>query len=438
MTYGLATVLAAAALTGGSGPVFADEATCHGLTATMVGSVGATIHGTDGADVIVTNGASDVYAQAGDDTICSTNVAGPGVEEWADVNAGPGNDLVDATGNKDVRAFVSLEAGDDVFIGGDEDDVVKSAGWEGEPDQAQGADQVTTGAGRDWVTTGGTLAAPDGDSIDLGPGLDELEIRGAIGHDASWTGGTGKDQITIEVLRGSANWVWDANAGEVRSNGLHAGTMSSFEQFNFWSGRANHYTFIGGPAADVVRTMVAIDDLDLGAGDDRVKLWNDELIHDTALHMHGGKGVDNLQVGFGYNDGYADLNLDQGRLRLVKPTMSGATSRLEGFERAQVYAYWARVIGSSDDDRIQWDACHGSVTGRRGDDTLTFVPSEENSCGYFNENADITINGGRGDDRLIGGDFPDRLYGGRGDDYADGRTNSDICRAETSVHCERH
>lgn len=436
MACGLAIAVAAITLTGVSGQALADEYTCHGLTATMVGSVGSTIHGTDDADVIVTNGASEVHAEAGADTICTTNVAGPGVDEWADVSAGPGDDLVDTTGNEGVRSFVYLDEGDDVFLGGDEEDIVKSAGWEGDPDQAEGADRVTTGAGRDWVTTGGTLAAPDGDTIDLGPGADELELRGAIGLDASWTGGTEDDQITIEVLRGSATWVWDNNAGEVTRNGLHAGTMSSFERFNFWSGRASHYSFVGGPEREVVRAMVALDDVSLGGGNDRVQLWNDELIDDSALDMHGGSGVDTLKIGFGYNDGYADLNLAQGQLRLVKPKMSGATSTLDGFERAQVYAYWAHVIGSSADERIQWDACHGNVAGRRGDDTLRFVPSEENSCGYYNEDADITINGGRGDDRLTGGDFPDRLYGGPGDDYANGRTNRDLCRVETSLRCE--
>lgn len=46
------------------------------------------------------------------------------------------------------------------------------------------------------------------------------------------------------------------------------------------------------------------------------------------------------------------------------------------------------------------------------------------------------VNGGSGDDRLIGGAFRDTLNGGSGIDIADGRGNQDTCSAETVISCE--
>ena len=91
--------------------------TCRGLPATIVGADNQRLVGTEGPDVVVTNGAQSLSALGGDDTICVTGTpvtAGQGI---AIIDAGAGDDYVEASVQGRGTTTV-LGAGADTFISG--------------------------------------------------------------------------------------------------------------------------------------------------------------------------------------------------------------------------------------------------------------------------------------------------------------------------------
>src|SRR3954452_9927255 len=72
-------------------------------------------------------------------------------------------------------------------------------------------------------------------------------------------------------------------------------------------------------------------------------------------------------------------------------------------------------------DRSTFNAIE--VVGAGGDDTLRI----DQSGGLFTDEA-VTLNGGPGDDTLLGADGADTLIGGPGDDHADGNRGNDTAQ----------
>ncbi|QIX28491.1 hypothetical protein ncot_19270 [Nocardioides sp. JQ2195] len=392
--------------------------------------------GTDGVDVIVTQGASEVHAGAGDDLICVTNIADAHNPGRVEILAGAGDDTVDATAARGVVPTAVLGTGEDTYLGGPGRDWVEAAGYWDEPDPAEGHDSILTGDGADYVLTGGTTARPDGDRIDLGAGADEIEVTGAL-VPAAWTAGSGTDQLTVVRLQPRGTWVFDNSLGRASHDGSLIATWTSLERFELQQARSSRISFHGGSRSEFLSTLVPLDHVALGDGNDVLQLRTDRLRDGTAMRVSGQRGDDLLRLGHGYNQGAVDLDLAAGSLRLTRPGKSGSTSTVRGFERTHVFAMWARVLGTRRNDEIGWNACKGSVKGRGGDDTLAYLRIQENSCGYMGDAADIPIRGGRGDDRLLGGLMPDVLIGGPGSDVARGRRGNDVCRVESSRGCER-
>jgi hypothetical protein len=151
----LTALLLGATLLAPTGAATAVGETCRGEAATIVGT-GASVQGTDGRDVIVTGTATWVGAAGGDDLICVTapNGVDPKLLSLS-LDAGAGNDLVDATASRATQISVVLGAGADEFLGGPNGDVV-------------------TGGAHD--TSGGEVA-PDNerDVIDSGDGVDHQQ-----------------------------------------------------------------------------------------------------------------------------------------------------------------------------------------------------------------------------------------------------------------------
>src|SRR5687768_15376507 len=117
----LATISLAAALAATVPPSGAAGETCQGQSATVVGSPQTyQLTGTEARDVIVTNGAYQTSALGGDDLVCVTgrNATISG----GHLQAGAGNDVVDATGLTGFGATVQLGAGSDRFEGSSERD----------------------------------------------------------------------------------------------------------------------------------------------------------------------------------------------------------------------------------------------------------------------------------------------------------------------------
>jgi D-alanyl-D-alanine carboxypeptidase len=417
----LATPAASAA------PAAAVPPTCHGQPATIVGERGDSVDGTDGPDVIVVNGANEVAARGGDDLVCSASTDN-GSE--VGIYAGEGDDVVDTSRNVGISSSVDLGPGDDTYTGGDEVDVVLQ---DIAPAPGAGTDVISTGGGNDLVGTGGDPETPDADTIDLGPGDDSLSVSGTVAP-ADWRGGPGADHLTWESFRAPGAYVIDNARGRATHDGADIAAWSSFGSFDFFAGAARDVRFVGSDGAEVVRTLVALDEVRLGGGNDVLRLAAEDLARAAAMRLYGGRGDDLLQAGADYTSGSVDLQLGPGTLRFVRPGQTGATSTVRGFDRAHAVASWVRMIGTSGPDRLRWNACSGQVLGAAGADVLTYLTVQENTC---RAGGDLVANGGPGPDVLVGGYLADRLVGGLGRDSADGRAGRDLCRAETQVRCER-
>jgi hypothetical protein len=162
--------------------------TCHGQAATIEGAAGSVL-GTSGDDVIVVTGlVTRVEAGDGNDLICvvdTRKVGGP--QSWLGVDAGAGDDVVDASAaGAKTRAY--LPAGADSYLGGKFNDEVAvgldSTTWK--PTGAPGPYSVVTGAGKDALRMG-TAAVVD---ADLGAGADALTFSPSF-SDASVFAGPG-------------------------------------------------------------------------------------------------------------------------------------------------------------------------------------------------------------------------------------------------------
>jgi hypothetical protein len=152
-------------------PAVAVGETCQGRPATIVGAPGETVEGTDGDDVIVSAGASGVEAGDGNDVICTTNsVFGGDFGPDVYVLAGPGDDVVDRSGDPDptVRGSTHLGHGDDEFLGA---------------------------AGVDWVF----VDRPSAGRILTGAGDDHIELTTVINPHLELDGGDGRDGLDVQA-----------------------------------------------------------------------------------------------------------------------------------------------------------------------------------------------------------------------------------------------
>jgi hypothetical protein len=201
--------------------------TCQGQTATIEGSAGP-VTGTSGHDVIVVTGTvTSVTAGDGDDLICVVdNRKLGGRETWLDVDAGYGDDVIDASA-AGAKVRVWLPAGADSYLGSEYNDSV-SVGRTSLPVTATGDPgpyTVRTGGGKDglqmeagaivdvelgrgadgmvfrpWNDT--PVAAGPGSIFDLGPGRDHAIF------DDRWEPPGGNYQTTLAVDMPGQRLTW--------------------------------------------------------------------------------------------------------------------------------------------------------------------------------------------------------------------------------------
>ncbi|MEZ0577211.1 hypothetical protein [Nocardioides sp. MH1] len=414
----------------------AGTPTCHDRAATVVGTPGGTVRGTDGPDVVVTNGAARTATGAGDDLVC---VTGGSRKEDADVQTDDGDDVIDgsAAGTGTTRAY--LGEGDDSYTGFPGPDVV-FAGDPGEGHAGEGSDVVTTGAGADVVVTGGTSAAPDHDSIDVGAGRDGVRVEGPVDPALSMTGGAGRDELTLD--RGSLRQALtiDNAEGRATADDVAVMTWSSMEDFRLTPfPRWEAPSFIGGDGPERVWTSVPLAEARMGGGDDRVDqdVWEGPLLADAFFD--GGRGEDTFVLMAGSGDQAERVVYDRrnGSMLFERDRQHHSDLQVDGFDRFRWSAVTLEVHGTARPDHFEWLGCHGVVAGRGGDDVLRLRSDEDAGCGTYGADADLVTRGGPGDDRLLGNFLPDILIGGPGHDVTRGAGGQDRCVAETEVDCER-
>ncbi|WP_340538201.1 hypothetical protein [Nocardioides sp. GXZ039] len=429
LTFGALSLLPAA---GAAAP----EATCGGETATLVGRPGsAELVGTSGRDVIVTNGVESVDALGGGDLICITG-------DTESVTAGSGRDdvrnLQTADGVSDGPG-VWLGPGGDTYLGGPGPEVVFTDDDFPESFAARDdRDVVDTGAGADIVATGrpGSRML---DAVDLGPGRDSASLEGlAAGSTFSLAGGTGRDTlVTSEDATGALSngrWVFDnrRSPGIATVVGEPVLSWTSFDVFVF-EAPVRSVDFLGGDT-DERLTADSLRRADMGAGNDVVRFT---AAHPRGSQVAGGSGTDRFVT---HRQDYpaecfgtATVRMGAGTYRCDDDARYRAA--FDGFEVARIAAGRVDIVGSRRADQIVVHArCGGRVRAGYGADRV-IIRRPKYRClegGW----TPIRVDGGPGDDDLVGWIRRDVLIGGPGSDSADGGPDIDRCFAENRENCE--
>lgn len=455
----LATTLAATLLTGGlalaAAPAHAEPAACQGRVVTTGGD-----QGTDGDDVMVVGpGQRSVSTGAGDDLVCIR--LGDDLRSSFFLGAGPGNDVVhNETTASDRSVSVSLDTGDDTFVGSDASRESVSTGadtWGGIRDVEK--DVVDTRGGNDSVATGSVApGTPNPDVIRTGTGDDAVIWAGEqVG--APLDLGTGDNQLRLLSGWAGSDVDIDAPAGRATADSRPvlrwSGDVASYslqythlrttftgtdldEYVTFWPAQADQQ----GPASTVADPQLRLD-ADMGGGDDRL-----EMLDAAGGSWVGGPGKDRLGMP---RCQVADVRLgidyscnDETQARTP---YAGA---IDAWETVSASGGHIQVVGTNGRDTIRVRGRRAVVDGRGGRDVLTSSGSRTGKKASIpvvirgGAGAD-RIRGGFSDERLIGGGGADVMRGGPGDDQlvggagrdrADGQGGRDRCSAEVRRNCE--
>ena len=389
----------------------AAEELCFGQVPTIVGvDEEQQVVGTDGPDVVIAHG-GEINTGDGDDLVCVVGAPENGQPPGTLIYAGSGNDRVDNS-RSGYDYLTYLGDGADEYVGGPAREYVsafqdsQSSGPFGDHD----VDVIVTAGAGDWVFSGG-----GSDVVDLGPGRDDLFLRG-LPADGVIAGGPRSDFLHLWIVDPEPHsWTIDNRGERLLRDGQLIGGWDSFNWFEA-DVRGGPMTFLGSDRDEglaVPRPQWPLD-VRMGGGDDKV-----ELVRGAPAdhHVSGGKGTDKFSYGPGYRQGYGQLprdiylDLSSGVLRDARQPNGVPTSlRAVNFESAQV------------------QNLEGGLTvmkGTSGPNVLRTVT------------AGATMYGMAGDDVMVGDWGDDVLMGGTGHDEAYGWDGIDQCEAEERQACER-
>lgn len=346
-----------------------------------------------------------VYGTGGDDLI-DTAYTGDPDGDFVDANdeilpgEGPNDDIIIAGGGDDT---VYAGEGDDDVTGGDGDDVIYGETGDDEITGGDGSDTVDGGEGNDIIDTSGSDPLIDATVF---PGV---PVDGDIEDDRdSVSGGDGNDTITTGDDRDTI----DGGAGDdVIYSGIDNDSVS------------------GGDGDDLIDDVQGADTIHGGAGDDTIlagiDTFSDYIGDDPNLPIgtidtdpntvdgmdviYGGDGNDSIQTGddADFIDGGADNDtIDAG---IDDDTIHGGTG-----DDSIIGGHGSdSILGQDGDDYI--DASSSTIL--YADEPDEFDPVPENDRDY--------VNGGMGNDTILGGDDDDTIYGGQGNDVIDGGIDED-------------
>jgi len=343
---------------------------------------------------------------------------------------GDGNDfLIGST----LSDSLSGDNGNDTLLGGLGDDRLVGGAGDDSGSGGGGNDILYGGAGRDRLngddgndTVSGQGSSNDtvsgglgNDRIDGGDGLDILDETGdanivltmttmtGLGSDvfvgiesASLTGGVGHNRLDVSAV----TWPTTLNGGDGNDTLL---------------GGSSNDLLSGGSGDDVARGGLGDDTLRGGAGADSLSGdgGNDNLDGQGGSNdvISGGLGNDVLNGGAGTDI----LSETGGSFVLTNTRLTGlGTDTLLALEVAY-------LIGGANNDFLDARAFTlGGVTldGGAGNDSLMGSPQADL---LFGGDGDDILNGGLGNDRLFGGAGNDGLSGYRGGDFLSGGDGND-------------
>jgi Ca2+-binding RTX toxin-like protein len=314
-------------------------------------------------------------------------------------------------------------AGDNRFIGTPGPDVI-IAGAGNDVVYGRGAEDIICGGAGDDELIGGRSFAKEGrpnrrggDRLSGGPGDDRVIDR--YGHGDRLFGGPGNDRLTsigawrtVKAGPGDDRVATADGIDENVNGGPGADTIVSL------SG-GGYRGYAGGRGRD---TLHLGGDGDIGV---RLTIDGDHLaIHEEGFYI----------LSFWDSPQPVDVDLAAGAVRHVGAPATSPGDTIAYLSRKGAYFH---VYGSPWDDRIissdrPTELFH-SIDGGEGDDTLIGLSNVDYLRG---EEGDDTLNGGDNADGLDGGPGNDILDGGSGEDQADGGPGRDTClNAENVQRC---
>lgn len=329
------------------------------------------------------------------------------------------DDTLIATGTTDE--IIEARGGDDTVVAADGDDIVFGEAGNDIINGGNGNDVLVGGEGND-VLEGGvgndTIYGNEGDDYIVGgAGIDHLE--GGLGNDEVF-GGDGADLIFVGL---GHDIIWGEGGDDTISVG-RSGLNYDGEQ----------HEIHGGDGHDIIRAYGA-DHVAYGdAGDDLFEIHStgdyyggsgDDIFWATLGNIDGGEGYDKLII-----QGYALVDIEAGTWMT---DVYGERTRysLQNIEEVSFlpgsfgpYIGQADIntwefIGGGNADTVTYTWGHFTGFGGGGDDV--FVAQNTADIDILNlVPSDAAIDGGAGNDTIIGGTSLDVLHGGDGDDLIAG------------------
>ena len=440
---------------------------------------GGNVSITGGTPTVANTALIQVFGQGGNDTITldESNGALPAAQLFGGAGkdvltggsgadllfGGAGNDTLLGKGGNDL---LFGGAGNDVLTGGDGDDQVFGEG---------GNDRMIWNPG------------DDSDLFEGGDGVDTAEINGGNGSETFTITANGTrvrfdrlDPAPFFLDIGTTeNLVLNANGGDdtiTAGNGL-AGliklTIDGGSGNDTITGGDGNDTLIGGDGNDLIIGGRGNDTAQLGAGDDTF-VWNPG---DGSDVVEGQDGIDTLVFNGANINEKIDISANGSRVRLTRD-IGTVTMDLNGIEHIQLNALGGAdnitvndlsgtgvtqvaidlasppgsgagdlaadsvtVNATKGDDVIEVLGQDGSLTVAGLPELVTISASEATDAlvvagGAGNDtlsamtlpalNTMLTLDGGAGNDVLLGSRGDDRLLGGDGKDFVDGNQGNDI------------
>ncbi|MCH2590612.1 MAG: S8 family serine peptidase [Planctomycetales bacterium] len=382
-----------AILTGGASDNLIDAGSFNGLGVTLTGGNGNdTLLGSAGNDSLDGGNGIDLGGQASDTNQVATNtsLAGDGTDVLAGIEeilltGGAGDNRLDATGFTAGPATLSGGNGNDTLLGTASSDSLNGG---------DGTDMVVQVTGSNQVLTNTTLT---------GLGLDVL----AQVEEASLTGDSQDNQIDASAF----------TAGPVNVSGLLGDDTIT--------GSSSDDTLDGGDGLDVLTQ--ASDSDQVLTNTTLTGHGNDTHSSFERVQLTGGVG-DNLLDAGSYTIGVVTLDGDDGNDTLIGGQGDDTLVGGDGTDQVEQLANGDQVLTNT------------QLTGR-GVDTLSSIESGRLSGGSSANlltaetftHGPVTLDGGSGDDTLVGSPASDSLAGGSGTDRVRQTVDNDQVATDTQL-----
>ena len=372
--------------------------------------------------VFGTGSTADINLGSGDDN-ASTGTGNDSVlgDTGNDsISGGEGADVLNGqTGSDEIYGGTQNDqlhggSGSDLLDGGDQEDLLRGGSGSDVLLGGNGFDTIYGGDGGD-IIFGGAQA----DNL-FGEGGNDL-LEGEHGADHLF-GGDGSD----ELFGGDANDVlWGEVGNDVLRGGNDHDRLYGQNGNDRLFGDNGHDTLDGGYGQDWLDGGALADNLEGGEGDDYL------FGGDGADVLHGGNGTDYLEGGAGadvinggsfptdvasYASSDAAVSVD-----LTTGTASG------GHATGDTLISIEALQGSDHNDTLIGEGSANILDGGIGDDSLVGYGGNDH---LFGQGGNDTLRGDTGDDNLYGGADNDHLFGGSDNDVLRGGTGDDTVLGE--------